>query len=70
MGLELYYDAFWDLNSCREVGFGLGPIPWTSIKDYAITFEFDTEQFEDLYYFVRSMDDVYMKFHAPKKGKK
>lgn len=71
LGLELFYDAFWDLNGCRTFGMGMGPIPWTAIKDFAQAFEFDEEQFDDLYYYVRRMDDAYLKHHAPKKkGKK
>lgn len=28
-------DAFRDLATCRPVGFGPSPIPWTAIHDYA-----------------------------------
>lgn len=30
------WDAFRDLGTCRPVGFGLAPIPWTAIHDYAV----------------------------------
>lgn len=67
LGLELFYDAFWDLNSCRDLGaVGFGPIPWSAVKDYAQTFELDSEQFQDLYYYIRRMDDAYLKFCSPK----
>lgn len=69
-GLELYYDAFWDLSTCRMSGYSLGPIPWGSVNDYASTFEFDDEQRHALHYYIRVMDNVYVKFHSPKKGKK
>ena len=66
LGLDLYYDSFWDLTTCRQVGFGVGSIPWASIRDYAVTFEFDEEQVDDLFYFIRMMDNAYMEFHRPK----
>jgi hypothetical protein len=66
IGLELYYDAFWELDTCREVGWGWGPIPWSAIKDYAETFNFDDEQRDDLYYFIRVMDNAYLRYRHKK----
>lgn len=69
LGLELYFDAFFDLSTCRTVGLaGAGPIPWSSIRDYAVTFELSEEQMEDLFYYVRVMDNAFMAYHRPKKG--
>ena len=72
LGLELYYDAFWELGSCRVSGWSAGPIPWVAINDYAEAFEFDEEQREALTYYTRRLDQAYLMFHAPKetKGKK
>lgn len=69
LGLDLYYNAFWDLTSCRAVGWGLGPIPWVSIKDYGETFEFDEDQTESLFYFVRMMDNAFLDHHRTKETK-
>lgn len=66
-GLELYWDAFWDLSTCRATGFGVGPIPWSAMRDYAVTFELDEEQQEDLYYLVRVMDNTFLDHHSEKK---
>ena len=66
-GLELYYDAFLELNSCRTTGFGLGPIPWTAMCDYAEAFELDEEQKDDLFYYVRAMDVAYLEHQARRK---
>lgn len=66
IGLELYYDAFWELGSCRAFGWSMGPIPWVAINDYAETFDFDGEQREALFHYVRVMDQAYLNFHAPK----
>lgn len=68
LGMELYYDAFWDLTTCRQVGFGAGAIPWASVRDYGLTFEFDEEQMEDLFYFIRVMDNAYLEFYKPKES--
>ena len=34
-GHEFYLHAYLDLSTCRPVGFGPRPIPWTAIRDYA-----------------------------------
>jgi len=68
-GLEIYWDAFWDLSTCRPSSFSVGAIPWSSIRDYGQTFEFDESQMETLFYVIRLMDNEFVKFHTPKKGK-
>jgi len=67
MGLELYWEAFWDLSTCRAVGMGAGPIPWLAIRDYGLTFGLDEDQQEDLVYLVRMMDNAYLT-HQSEKG--
>lgn len=59
-GLELYYHAFQRLSTCRPVGMGLGPIPWTSIKQYAILQELDQLQSEALEYHISRMDSAFL----------
>ena len=40
-----------------------GPIPWNFIHMYAMVNGFDTrEEYDDLQYIVRYMDNVYLKF--------
>jgi len=60
-GLQLFLQAFFDLDSERSHGNGLTAIPWTSIATYARAFEFDEEQTEDLYFFVRRLDSEHLK---------
>lgn len=69
LGLELYWNAFWDLSTCRASGLGAGPIPWLAVRDYALTFEFDEEQQEDLFYLVRLMDNEFLIHHQNKEKK-
>lgn len=68
LGLELYFDAFWDLSSCRGAGWSVMPIPWGVVRDYATTFELDEAQQEDLFYLIRVMDNAFLEHHD--KGKK
>jgi hypothetical protein len=72
LGLELYWDAFWDLSTCRPGGFGATAIPWLAIRDYGVTFEYDEEQMDDLFHFTRVMDNEFIQHHEkkPKKGTK
>lgn len=67
LGLDLYYRAFLDLTSCRNVGSGSeGPIPWIAILQWAEAYQLSGEQREDLFYHIGVMDDVYLKFKAKK----
>lgn len=59
-GLELYINAFFDLDTERNHGNGLCAIPISSIAGYARMFDFDKEQTEDLLYFIREMDDAHI----------
>lgn len=67
LGLELYYQGFLDLSSCRSTGYSTeGPIPWLAVREWALLHELDEEQTEDLHYHIASMDEVYLKFKAKK----
>jgi hypothetical protein len=65
-GLELYLHAFFDLDSERSHGMGVTKIPWSCIKDYALFYEFDSEQTSDLFYLIRKMDSEHVKSLAAK----
>lgn len=60
VGLELFYNAFVELNSSRQFGFSEGPIPWKAIHDYCDANEIQGEQRSDLFYFVNEMDSEYL----------
>lgn len=70
LGLELYYQAFMDLNTCRSIGFSAGPIPWTAVADYAAAHEFDSEQTEDLFFFTHVMDAAFLEYNNKKSTRK
>lgn len=58
-GLELFFVAFLDLVSERQVTMaGMTPIPWTAIDRYCEANEIYGEQREDVFYFVRKLDQA------------
>lgn len=65
-GLELFFTAFWDLNSERQMGWGVGPIPFTSILEYADRHGIYGEQLDDLVFYVKAMDSAYLEREAKK----
>ena len=68
LGMGLFFTAFLDLTGSRNIGFGLGPIPWDAIDHYCNTLELAGDQREDLFYYVRALDDTYLEFESSKKG--
>lgn len=56
-GLSLFFKAYIDLDSERTHYQGPTPIPWSRIKDYAVSHDFDEEETDDLFYFVKEMDN-------------
>jgi hypothetical protein len=66
VGLELTFDAFTELNTCRQTGWSAGPIPSWCIDDYAERLDLDAEETEDLLYLIRMMDQAFLKHIAAK----
>lgn len=62
----MYYEAFTELSTCRSVGFGTGPIPWTAINQYGTRHGFDGEGFEYLVRMVRALDDAFLAYSYKK----
>ena len=60
LGLELFYNAFSELNSSRQFGFSEGPIPWKAVHDYCCANEICGEQKDDLFFYVAELDDEYL----------
>lgn len=61
-GLEMYYEAFIELSTCRNTGFGAGPIPWTAIDRYGDRHGFSGEGFEYLVLMVRACDNAFLAY--------
>ena len=65
-GLQLYYDAFMDLQNDRnEAGF----IPWTVKTAYADRFKFNELQYENMIYFLNKLCGSYNEWLNKHKGK-
>jgi len=61
IGLQLYWQAFFDLDSERTHANAPTPIPWTAIKQYCVAQDLDDEQTEDMFYFIKAMDAANLK---------
>lgn len=68
VGLELFLNAFFDLDTERQAGLAIGPIPWSKIREYAVAFDFDSDLTDDLFYFVKALDAAHMKRQKKKKA--
>ena len=66
-GLELFFNAWMELNTTRSIGMAVGPIPWLAVHEYANWYELDDDQRDALHYHVNEMDSAYFK-HTAKKG--
>lgn len=66
-GLQLYYDAFMELQNDRnEAGF----IPWTVKTQYADRFKFSELQYENLNYFLNKLCGCYSEWLNKRRGSK
>lgn len=59
-GLELYFNAFLDLENDRSVGFGIGPISWSVINEYCVVNDIVDDQRHAMFYHIRKMDALYI----------
>lgn len=65
-GLELYYLAFLDLMSSRQIGMSVGPISWIVIEEFCVKNDLDEEHTAGMHYHIDKMDLVYLKHSAKK----
>lgn len=59
-GLDFYFRAFMDLNTCRDVGMGRGPIPWVDLNTYADSMDLAGDDKEVFLYLLQKVDDQYL----------
>jgi len=70
LGLELVFNAFTELNTCRNTGWSAGPIPSWCIDEHADRAGLGEEEAEDLHYHIRMMDQAFLKYSARKNKEK
>jgi len=68
-GLALYYNAFWELFSDRQLGMSVGPIPYSSIMMYSREWNLDEEMSHAMLKLVRKMDNAFIEWQE-KQSKK
>ena len=69
LGLDFYLEIYLDLCSDKDVGFGEGPIPWSSMNEYAYRYDITGDDFERMVAIVRSADAEIVK-HRQKDAKR
>lgn len=65
-GLALFWRAFEQLTSCRQLGMSAGPIPWTAIRMWCEENTVVGRQRWRVFNHVRAMDNAYLKYLADK----
>ena len=50
-----------ELSTDRQIGFGIGPIPYSSILTFCAHKDLGAEETEDLFYIIRAMDAAFLK---------
>lgn len=76
MGFEFYNDAFHELSTARQIGLGVGSIPFTAIVEYFRIYGTQTEEdLDEFLYVIRRMDNTFLELNssdmkAKEKGKK
>ena len=68
-GDYFYMMAFSDLNSGRQMGFGVGEIPWRDIMAYADRADLDFIMADVFKIVIRQMDRTYMKWQDGERDK-
>jgi hypothetical protein len=68
-GLDIYWEAFIDLSTCRG-GMGDGPIPWDRAMQYADRLTMDDEEWEDFWFIVSRLDETWLDYQDKKRKTK
>ena len=68
-GNEWFFDAYMALDSCRNVGMGVGPIPWTAAREYGLEHEFPRDDRALLWAVIHKADTAFRAEVAKTDGK-
>lgn len=68
-GLELYWKAFCELSSDRDIGMAEGPIPWSSMNMWAVRHGIYGDGFDRFVAVLRSLDEAYLDKQSKTKKK-
>ncbi len=60
-GDEFYMNGFWELNTCRPLGFGSpGQIPWSTIHEYGVVKGLEPDVLDCFIQVIMAMDHIYL----------
>lgn len=65
-GFEWLWEAFLELNTCRETGMGIGSIPWTASQNYAEALRMNDEEAWLMHKVVRHLDGLFVDHYSKK----
>lgn len=69
LGLGLYYNAFYDLGTERQLGaMSPGRIAWSKVRQYAEVYKFNEDQAQLLWLYIAKMDTAFLKWLGDKNG--
>jgi hypothetical protein len=60
LGLEWIWEAYINLNTCRQIGMSVGPIPWSAVEQYVVSHRLSDDEAYVLHMSIREMDSVYL----------
>src|SRR4051794_21103410 len=63
-----YLSAFWEIATCRPIGFGRAPVPFTAIDVWASRHGLAGEEFEFFADLIRACDRAWLEFAAEQDG--
>lgn len=66
-GVEFYLEVYQDLSTTRPGGFGISPIPWSSIKDYCAFYGLEHSVIELV---IRKIDNLFLEYLNGKEDNK
>jgi hypothetical protein len=70
-GLEFYFGAYCDLQSDRQIGMDIGPIPWTSVVRWCRLHGIhDIDDIDTINRYLRAMERAEYSFRERKRGDK
>ena len=61
---KLYLLAFQDCTTCRQVGMGLGPIPWTAVREWCTAARLSEIESDEVWFVVTRIDEAFLKHSA------
>lgn len=65
-----WLEAFWELSSERQLGFGYGKIPHSAIVQWSIKNDHDEDDAESFLGVIRAMDQVWLEYIAESRDDK